>query len=421
MPHTWQQAIRGTHYFFIFMVPSIRIALRYLFSRKSHSAVNVISAVSVAGVALATAAMVVVLSVFNGFHSLMASRLSELDPALKIESREGRAFATSDSMAAVIASLPGVAAAIPTIEQRALAIVNGLQTPVRVKGVDSKRYYQVASLESAIIDGQPWLNYHPEGAPAILSVGVANALRAPIGTEQLLGLYAPRRLGRINPANPLSAFRTDSVAMSAVFAVNQPEFDSDMIYVPIEVARRLFQYTTEATAIEVATDTKQDLTRVKAEIAATLPDGFTVSDRMEQHASSFRIVNVEKWMSFLLLVFIMIIASFNVISTMALLIIEKEDNAMTLRAIGASHGFIRRIYAFEGFGVTMAGGVAGCIIGSLLCMGQEKFGWIGLGGDPAAMSVSAYPVELHLTDLLPIIIITAAVGVATAAIAARRA
>ena len=146
-----------------------------------------------------------------------------------------------------------------------------------------------------------------------------------------------------------------------------------------------------------------------------------MNDRMEQHAASFRIVNVEKWMSFLLLIFIMVIASFNVISTMALLIIEKEDNAVTLRAIGASHGFIRRFYAIEGFGVTMAGGVAGCIIGSLLCIGQEKFGWIGLGGDPTAMSVSSYPVELHQTDLIPIIIITAAVGLATASIAARRA
>ncbi len=398
-----------------------RIAFRYIFSRKSHSAVNVISLVSVAGVTVATAAMVVVLSVFNGFHSLISSRLSELDPPLRVELSDGRAFADADSLAAVLLDLESVGAAEPTVEQRALAIANGYQTPVKVKGVRPDSYHLVASLDESVIDGVPWHDYHPTAPSAVLSVGVANALRAPIGSEELLGLFAPKRLGKINPANPLSAFMSDSVAMGAVFAVNQPEFDTDLIFVPIGMARNLFQYEDEASAIEIAPAEGFDAGQTARDVAAVMGPDFKVMDRMHQHASSFRIVNVEKWMSFLLLAFILVIASFNVISTMALLIIEKEGNAFTLHALGATGGFVRKVYAILGFGITMAGSILGTLFGSLLSLGQQHFGWVKLGGDASALSITAYPMELHLSDLIPVIMITAAVGLVTAAVAARRA
>ncbi|MDE6120095.1 MAG: ABC transporter permease [Muribaculaceae bacterium] len=397
---------------------SLRIAFRYLFSRKSHSVVNVISAVTVAGVAVAVAAMVVVMSVFNGFNSLIASRLSELDPILKVElsSSPGKAFADADSLAALIESLPEITAATPTLEQRALAVIGQYQTPVRVKGVCINSYSNVAALDSVIIDGHPWHDFHQYAPPSVLSVGVANALRAPVGSSHLLHLYAPRRVGRINPANPTTAFRSDSASLSAVFAVNQPEFDADMVYVPIGLARKLFQFSTEATAIEVETTPGTDIGDAIAAIAGLIGPEYTVLDRMEQHKSSFRIVNVEKWMSFLLLAFILLIASFNVISTMTLLIIEKEPNAYTLKALGASSGFIRSIYSFQSVFITMAGALAGALAGSLLSLGQQSFGWVKLAADPASLSLSAYPVEFHAADLIPILLTAAIIGSATAVI-----
>ncbi|MDE7388088.1 MAG: ABC transporter permease [Muribaculaceae bacterium] len=391
-----------------------RIALRYLFSRKSHSAVNVISAVSVAGVALAVAAMVVVLSVFNGFHSLIASRLGELDPQLKVEMVSGRAFDNADSLAAVISELPGVAAATPTVEQRALAVWGDVQTPVRVKGVDPVAYAAVAQLDSVIIDGEPWLDFHPAAPSAILSVGVANALRASVGSSMLLRIYAPRRVGRISVSSPLTAFRADSVAISAVFAVNQPEFDTDIIYVPLDVARDLFQYVGQATAIEVALAPGVNEDAASAAVAEVVGQDFSVRDSMSQHASSFRIVNVEKWMSFLLLALIMVIASFNIISTMALLIIEKESNAFTLSAIGASPRLIRAVYAIEGFGVTMGGGIIGIVLGAAFCIGQARYGWVKLAGDSSGLSIMAYPVEFHAVDMLPILLTTLVIASVTA-------
>lgn len=400
---------------------SLLIAFRYLFSRKSHSVVNVISAVTVAGVAVAVAAMVVVMSVFNGFNSLIASRLSGLDPMLKVESAAspGKAFANADSLAALIESLPEIATATPTVEQRALAMIGQYQSPVRVKGVCVDSYSKVANLDSVIIDGYPWDDFHPCAPPSVLSVGVANALRAPIGTSHLLHLYAPRRIGRINPANPAAAFRADSASLSAVFAVNQPEFDADMVYVPISLARKLFQFTTEATAIEIGTNPGADIGYAAKAIAGLLGPEYAVMDRMEQHKSSFRIVNVEKWMSFFLLAFILLIASFNVISTMTLLIIEKEPNAYTLKAIGASSRFIRSIYSLQSVFITMAGALAGALAGSLLSLGQQTFEWIKLAADPASLSLSAYPVEFHAVDLIPILLTAAIIGSATAFVTTR--
>lgn len=363
---------------------------------------------------MAVAAMVVVLSVFNGFHALIASRLGVLDPQLKVESVGGRPFDRADSLAAAIASLPEVAAATPTVEQRALAMFGDVQTPVRVKGVVPVDYARVASLDSVIIDGEPWLDYYPGAEAAMVSVGVANSLRATVGTQQLMGLYAPRRVGRINPANPMAAFRSDSVALSAVFAVNQPEFDADMVFVSLPLARRLFQFTDQATAIEVAVAQGVSVAEASAAVARVAGDGFTVRDAMAQHASSFRIVNVEKWLSFLLLALIMVVASFNIISTMALLIIEKESNAFTLSALGASPRLISGIYAMQGFGVTMGGGIIGVVVGTLVSLGQQHFGWVKLGANPADLSLMAYPVEFNAADLVPILLITALIAALTA-------
>lgn len=396
-----------------------RIALRYLFSKKTHNAVNVISVISVAGIAVATVAIVVVLSVFNGFSWLAGSRLSLLDPEIKVEPAQGKVIADGDSLAAVLQRLPAVAAAVPVVEDQALAIARDRQVPVRIKGVPYDRYDSVTCFRNTVIAGEAWNEYW-RGAPAAsLSVGVANSLHAIVGVEQWVGLYTPRRRGRINPANPAAAFRSDSVAVGSVFRIDQAEYDNDYVVVDISVARRLLDYTAQASAVEVALVAGADPGTSVTAIKEVLGSGYRVKTRIEQQASSFRMIQVEKWITFMLLGFILVIASFNIISTLSMLIIEKEGSILTLRSMGASTGMIRRVFAIQGWLITVAGGMAGAVVGVVLCLLQQWFGLIKLAGDPSAMSITVYPVKVEPADLLTVIGLILVIGILTSMVAVR--
>lgn len=372
--------------------------------------------VSMVGIAVATTALVVVMSVFNGFHRLIESRLSVFDPPLLAVPVEGKAFANADSLCLELEALPELAGAFPVVSERALAIAGDRQTAIRLYGIPVQMYSIFDSLSLA---GKPWMDYYPGVESAVVSVGVANELQTPVGTEQLLGLYVPRRVGRINPANPMSAFRTDSVAVSSAFALNQPEYDRDAVFVPLELARRLLQYGPEATSIHIFPACKESVA-LEAVRKVVAPVGGKVLTRMEQQESSYRIVNMEKWMTFLLLGFILIIASFNIISSLSLLIIEKQENDRTLSALGLDRRAIRGIYVRCGVLITAAGGVAGMILGTLLSLGQQYFGWVKLAADPSTLTVTSYPVVFQAADLLPIAALIATLGAATAVIASRK-
>ncbi|MDE7407432.1 MAG: ABC transporter permease, partial [Muribaculaceae bacterium] len=322
---------------------ALRIALRYLFSHKSHNAVNVISLISVAGVAVATLAIVVVLSVFNGFTELANNRLSLLDPQLRIQPASGKVINNADSLAMAVRSVADVSTAIPTIDDQALAINGGRQMPVHIKGVPTAAYDSVTQLKSVIIDGEPWAEYWSGASTAVISIGVANNLAVIPGQEQWVGIYTPRRTGRINPANPMGAFRTDSVAVSAVYRVDQAEYDADYLITDISTVRRLLDYTTQASSVEVALHPSADTDKAIKAISAKIGPDYVIKTRLQQQEQSYKMISVEKWVTFLMLAFILIIASFNIISTLSLLIIEKEDSISTLRAMGASTALIRRI------------------------------------------------------------------------------
>lgn len=397
------------------MKVSLRIALRYLFAPKSHSAVNIISMVAMAGIALATAALVVVMSVFNGFHSLIESRLSVLDAPVSVMPLEGKTLAGVDSLCSLLEKCPSIDRATPLIEERALAIAGERQKTVRLRGISPALYDMFTGICPA---GEPWQDYHSAAAPAVVSVGVANRLELPVGREELLHLYVPRRKGRINPANPMSAFRADSVAPSAVYMLNQQELDADIVYAPIETVANLLQLNDEATEIAVYPSGKTE--KALKDARRVLPEGMRVAALQERQSGSFQIVNMEKWLTFLLLGFIMVIASFNIISSLSLLIIEKEPNAETLRAIGASPSMVRGIYRIEGMLITGIGAITGLIVGSLLSIGQERFGWVKLAGDTDMLSVTAYPVDFHIADLLPIALLSIAIGLAASAISTRK-
>lgn len=396
---------------------SLRIALRYLIAKKSHTAVNVISLISMAGIAVAAMAMVCVLSVFNGFSDLAFGRLSMVDPDLKVTPMHGKVIANADSVAKVISSVPGVSKAVVTIEDQALAIFNGVQTPVVIHGVPDD-YSQVSELSSLVIDGE----FQPEfgGVESVsLSVGTAINLGARPSMERPLVLTVPRRVGRINPAFPLAAFRTDTLLVSSVYQTNQAEYDNDMLYMPLAASRRLLDYTTEGSAVEIALAPGASVSNVTNNISAILGDDYVISDRLRQQADSYRMISVEKWITFLMLVFVLVMASFNILSTMSMLIIEKEDSLWIFRSLGATESMLHRIFLVEGMLIALIGGVIGIVIGVILSLAQQYFGLISLSGDHAQMSIYAYPCRLALGDLAIIAGVVCIIGLISGFISSR--
>ena len=389
---------------------ALRIALRYLLSRKSHNVVNVISAISVAGVAVAAAAIVIVLSVFNGFTSLADSRMSILEPDLKVVPAQGKVIAGADTLARQLETLECVAAAAPTLQERALLVAGHSQMPVKMRGV-TRDFALVADVDSAVIDGAYMLQ--TMGMPgAQLSVGVAMKSGLRPGPSQRLTLNVPRREGRINPANPSAAFRQEELLATSVVSARQDEFDAEGVLVPLQVARQMLDYSDgEATSIFVRLDPDADPARAAAMVEAAHP-GVKALTRLQQLAHAMRMISVEKWVTFMLLGFILVIASFNIISTLSLLVIEKRDNMATLRALGAEESLQSRVFIIEGWLITAIGGIAGIVLGAALALAQQAGGFITLSGDPATLAITAYPVRVEVGDLAAVLALVLAVGFA---------
>ncbi len=397
----------------------LRIALRYLVSRKSHTAVNIISAISVAAVAVTAMAMVCVLSVFNGFAGLVGDKLSRLDPQIKVVATEG-VIENSDSLVDVLRRIEGVTLATPTLESRALAIYDGRQMPVVVKGV-APDYERLTAIDSLIKDAGEVLLGLDGAALSVGSLGGAVGLNTAPGYFAPLEIYAPRRRGAINPANPMTSFRRCRTFVAGTFEVQQQEYDNDYIFLSLDAARQLFDYPTQATAIELGV--KGDVESIRGRISDTLGDKYVAKDRLMQHSQSFKMINVEKWMTFLLLGFILVIASFNIISTLAIIIAEKDESITALRAMGADRRLVSSIFVAEGWLISIVGAAIGVVVGLGLCALQIKYGFVKMGTDAKNLIIDTYPVVIEPTDLLTILSIVAVVGLITSwatAIAMRR-
>ncbi len=392
----------------------LKIALRYLRSKKAHNAVNIISTISTCGVVVTTAALICVLSVFNGFKGLIMGRLAMLDPEIAISVSHGKAIADADSVVRVAQGVDGVAVALPVVEDNALAIFADYQMPVRLRGVPDG-YNRLNGLDSVIVDGE--FKLHDQVSRyAVLGAGPAIKLHARPGFLRMAQLYAPQRQGRVNMANPMDAFRNDSVFVSGVFQMQQNGYDADLIYVPIELARDIFDYTTEATRVELKLSPGADGDAVMQQLTDALGPAYTVQNRLMQEATAYRLVNVEKWVTFLLLAFIMIIATFNVISTLSLLIIEKDDSIRTLSNLGATDKQITQVFVAEGWLIALFGAVAGVALGLVLCLCQQQFGWLKMQGDESLLVVSAYPVQVEWTDVFVVFALAAFIGLLTSVV-----
>lgn len=385
------------------------IALRYLFGKKSHSAVNAIAIVSVAGVAVATAAVVCVLSVFNGFQSVLTGRMDTLSPDLMVSPKEGKTIANGDSLALEIGKIKGVELATPTLTDNALGFYNGRETPVTLKGVVPAEYAKVTSIDSLRVAGGVALKDAASANPALMSIGLAYKLSM-FDYDQPLTVFAPKRTGRFNPANPAAAFVMDSLYVADIFQSLQDSYDENTVFTDISLVRDLLLYDREATAIEIKAVNPKEIDKLMDDVAAKIGPDYVVKNRLMLQEVNFRMVQIEKWMTFLLLFFILIIASFNIVTTLSMLVLEKEDSMRTMAAIGMNKASISGVFRWESVLVSLIGGVIGLVFGSLLSLLQEKFGFITIaqGGNVPPM---AYPVRLEMMDLLitaiPIALITA--------------
>lgn len=386
------------------------IARRYLFSKKKHNAINIISAVSVCGVALATLALVCTLSVFNGFQDMVAGFFTAFDPELKIIVREGKVFDPHESRVAQIHAMPEIEVWTETLEENAMVQYKDRQTMAVIKGVEDN-FEQLTAIDSLLYGTGKFVLNDSVVDYGILGVELMSELGTGIQFVDPLQVYAPKRNARVNMANPAASFNSDYLfSPGAVFIVNQQKYDARYILTSLGFARRLFDYDTEVSAIEIKLKPGSNIDAVEKKMEEILGERFVVQNRYEQQADVFRIMEIEKFISYLFLTFILAIACFNVIGSLSMLILDKRDDVETLRNLGAGDQLITRIFLFEGRMISVFGASIGIVLGLLLCFLQQKFGLISLGGGNGSFVVDAYPVSVHLTDVLLVFVTVIAVG-----------
>lgn len=385
------------------------IAKRYLFSKKSHNAINVISGISVCGVALATLAMVCTLSVFNGFQDMVATFFTAFDPQVKITSVKGKVFDGSLPVLSQIKNMPEVAVYSESVEDNAMVQYKGRQVMAVIKGVEDN-FDKLTPIDS-ILFGRGELILHDEVADyAIPGLQLLSTLGTGIRFLDPLEVYAPKRGAKINMANPMSSFVSDDLFSSGLtFTVNQEKYDGSYILTSIDFARNLFQYDKEVSAVNLRLYPTANEKDVISKIKRILGEDFYVQDRYEQQADTFRIMEIEKLISYIFLTFILMIACFNVIGSLSMLIIDKKNDVQTLRNLGAFDNQIVRIFLFEGRMISFIGAVAGVILGLILCLVQQEYGIISLGNS-GSFVVDSYPVSVHVWDVVLIFITVLVIG-----------
>ena len=386
------------------------IARRYLFSKKSTHAINVISLISVLGVAVATMALVVVLSGFNGFSDLVASFFTNFDPQLKIEATKGKAMPADDPLLVKVKHLPDVEVATECVQDQALAVYHDKQDMVTVKGVEDN--FDSLTHISNILYGDGDFTLHVANLQyGVIGIRLAQDLGTGVTWQDYLQIYAPQREGQYDASNPTNAFVKDSlVSPGALFQVKQSKYDQGYIITSIDFARRIFNRQGEITSLELRMKPGVDIDNAKEEIQAILGDKYKVLDRYEQQADTFNIMRIEKLFAYVFLTFILMVACFNIIGSLSMLIIDKKNDVITLRNLGATDGQIRRIFLFEGRMISAAGAVIGIVLGLILCWLQQTYGLVQLGDQAGNFVVNAYPISVHPEDILLIFLTVILVG-----------
>lgn len=386
------------------------IARRYLFSKKSTHVINIISGISVIGVAVATMALVVTLSVFNGFHDLVASLLTAFDPQIEVVPAKGKTAPSDDPILTKIRNLPQVDVATESVEDQALAIYKGRQAMVKVKGVEDN--FSELSHINDILYGDGEFSLHAANLQfGVVGIRLAENMGMTADWDGQLKIYAPKREGQLDLMNPTEGFVEDSlISPGVVFSVKQARYDRDYVLTSIAFARNLFGQQGMLSQLEIRLKPGSNLDAVKAEMQEIAGDKYRVLDRMEQQADTFKIMKIEKFIAYIFLTFILAVACFNIIGSLSMLIIDKKNDVVTLRNMGASDKQIVRIFLFEGRMISAIGAVLGILIGLLLCWLQQVYGLVSLGSSSGSFIVDAYPVSVHPEDIVVVFITVLAVG-----------
>ena len=400
------------------MKTELKIAWRYLFAKKQYNAIHIISGISAAAVGVVTAAMVCVLSVMNGFGVMVEQLFSQFDPDIRIEAVSGKSFHDQGERFDALRQLSEVAMVSQSIEETALLQFEDKQMPVRLYGVDSV-FPTLTHIENIITEGH-YEVYDGAFDRAVLGQGLAWQMGIGARFISPLQLYAPKRNAKVNMLRPDQSFNDEVCFIAGTFAVQQVKYDNEVMLVNIDLTRRLLDYgNDEVSALLIKVAPHTSVKQAKKAIQSLLGEGFAVLDRYEQQADFFRILRVEKLLTTLLLVFILLIASFNIIGSLSMLIIDKQTDIQTLSHLGANKKMIQRIFLFEGWLISALGAMVGLAIGLIVCLAQEHLGILKLGNGTEYV-VSAYPVAVQTTDVLIVAAVVLTLGFLAAWIPARK-
>ena len=371
------------------------VARRYLFSKKSHNIINIISAISLVGVMVCTMALIIVLSVFNGFDSLIKSMFSNFDPDIKITPAQGKVFDPQTDTLRRISQLSYVDCVCETLEENVLLEYDKHMQPATLKGV-SEQYSRLTGIDTTIISGEFVLD-NGRRQMAVLGAGLAYYLSVNVNFISSIRIYVPKRNGRIS-MNPERAFSNSYIFPSGIFAIQQ-EIDNRYMIVPIDFARNLLDYSTQVSALELKLKPGTDRDRARDEISAMVGGDYVVRTQYQQHEMLYKVMKSEKFAIFLILTFILIIGSFNMIGSLSMLIIDKKNDIATLNSLGFDRKGIQRIFIYEGWIISIGGAILGLLLGLLVCWLQQTYGFLKLDS-MGTFVVSNYPVKIVWTDLL---------------------
>lgn len=397
------------------------IARRYVFSKKSTNAINVISAISVVGVAVGTMALVIVLSVFNGFHDLVASFFTNFDPQIELVPTQGKTAPADDPVLDQVRKMPEVGVHTDVLEDQGLAVYGDRQQMVTVMGVDDN-FTQLTNISDILYGDGEFTLQAANLFYAIPGIRLAQDMGLGARFEGYLKLYAPVRRGQITElADPSEGFVVDSlISPGVVFAVNQAKYDRDRVICSIGFARRLFDQDGMLSSLQIRLKPGSDLGAVKKQMREIVGSKYRVLDRFEQQSDTFNIMQIEKVLAYVFLTFILMVACFNIISSLSMLIIDKKADAATLRNLGATDKQIRSIFLFEGRIISAIGAVVGILLGLLLCWLQQEFGLVHMGDSAGSFVVNAYPVSVHYDDVAIVFVTVLLIGWAAAWIPTRK-
>lgn len=382
---------------------SLFIARRYLFSKKSHNVINVISGISVAGIALASFALICALSVFNGFHDLVATLFTDFDPELKVVAANSKVFDSKSPEIENLCNSTDVETYSFSVEDQALVQYKSHQEIALIKGVEDS-FHDLANVENTLIGSGIFMLRDEICEYGIMGIGLAGRLDCGVQPVSPITLYVPKRGARVNMINPSANFNSAKIFSPGVlFQVNQQKYDDNYVIVSLQLAKKLLGYTDEVSSVELKLNEGVSMRKAKRDLSSMLGSDYKILDRYEQQADVFKIVNLEKFITYIFLTFILFIAAFNIISSLIMLMVEKQQDSVLLSNLGAETNTISKIFLYEGLLISLFGALIGLSLGTIFALLQQKLGFIPMGTS-GGFVVDAYPVSVRFRDILLVLL-----------------